>query len=223
MKTLFKYLLLVALAAPAASLSMEFQLDRIKLGKELIRAAENKKWAEVERLIMPDADLNQKDTDGWTPLMWAAACDRQDIVRKLIVAGADLNLQTEGGRTALMTAAINGCQEVAQELIIAGANVNLKNKIGYTALMYASFFKHGLMCHLIVDAMLKQARQGFYTFLNCLKKQAPGFRLVSLRRDLFRPLLRDMIQESREKVRQEINRINRDEIKHELLQTYGLL
>ena len=53
-------------------------------------------------LIDAGADVNAKEEDGWTALMWASRYGRTETVNLLIDAGADINIKNELGWTALM-------------------------------------------------------------------------------------------------------------------------
>uniref|UniRef100_A0A7S0XJ94 Uncharacterized protein n=1 Tax=Erythrolobus madagascarensis TaxID=708628 RepID=A0A7S0XJ94_9RHOD len=46
-------------------------------------------------LIAAEADVNAQNVLGWTPLMWAAARGKVDVVRVLLDAGADTSLRGE--------------------------------------------------------------------------------------------------------------------------------
>ncbi len=59
--------------------------------KTIYRAAEQGDVAEVERLLIEDAEcLNRPGNDGWTALHWAAAGGHADIARLLLSRGADV-------------------------------------------------------------------------------------------------------------------------------------
>jgi ankyrin repeat protein len=96
----------------------------------------------VRALIKAGADVNAKDNDGFTPLIWGAAKNGKgaEIVAVLIQAGADIHAKDNNGSTPLMWAA--GCKntEAVNTLIQAGADVNVKNGDGETALMWAAAY-----------------------------------------------------------------------------------
>ncbi len=59
--------------------------------KTIYRAAEQGDVAEVERLLIEDAEcLNRPGNDGWTALHWAAAGGHADVARLLLSRGADV-------------------------------------------------------------------------------------------------------------------------------------
>jgi ankyrin repeat protein len=76
----------------------------------------------VEKLLEQGANVNAKDRDGETALMWAARRGHSETVKALINAGADVNVK--GGRyskTALMWAEAWDHSEIAEILKQAGA------------------------------------------------------------------------------------------------------
>ena len=60
------------------------------------------------------ADVNAKDEDGWTALMYAARNPNSEIMSALLKSGADVNAGTNEGYTALMAAAA-GCDAAGAE------------------------------------------------------------------------------------------------------------
>lgn len=59
-------------------------------------------------LLDHNADINAKDNFYYTPLIYAAYCDRHEILSYFIERGAHINLQDLVGRTALHWAARKG-------------------------------------------------------------------------------------------------------------------
>jgi ankyrin repeat protein len=81
----------------------------------------------MECLLKAGANVNVQDSDGATPLFWAAAKGKTEAAIHLIENGADVNLCT-GGSTSespLHVAAQYGNQEIMDFLITAGADVNV--------------------------------------------------------------------------------------------------
>lgn len=79
---------------------------------------------QVERFIEQGADVNQRGTGGYTPLMFSAIYGDVDIAKLLLKAKADINavVQTPNGPlTALQIAIANDKMEVAKLLKSAGA------------------------------------------------------------------------------------------------------
>ncbi len=127
-------MILVAVLAAIFTASAHAQtktfLNAVKLGGPL----------EVQAAISNGADVNERDTTGATPLMWACYLQYFEVVDILLKAGADVNAQDSNGFTALMWAAMN--YEIPDKIIAlldAGADTRLKDKQGKTALDCAQF------------------------------------------------------------------------------------
>ena len=84
--------------------------------------------------------LKLEDTNGATPLMYAALCDANpDVITALLKAGAAINARANAGSTALMWAPIsNPNPEVTTVLLKADADVNARDMNCVTALMWAA-------------------------------------------------------------------------------------
>ncbi len=104
----------------------------------------NAAWTvpQIQALIQAGADVNAKDVNGKTPLMFAVESNvSSEVVRLLIAAGADVNAQDEHGLSPLSFAAANNLSpDVIQALVEAGADINAKNADGWTPLMLAARF-----------------------------------------------------------------------------------
>lgn len=77
-----------------------------------------------EELIRHSANLEARDNQGWTPLMFCAQEGRLDCLELLLKNGADVNAADFAGRNSLMQAARCGFPEIAIRLLEAGANVH---------------------------------------------------------------------------------------------------
>ena len=71
----------------------------------------------VTLLLDSGADVNSRDAEGRTLLMWASVVGRIPIMRLLIERGADINAVCNHGQTALMRAAGYGHTEAARLLM----------------------------------------------------------------------------------------------------------
>ena len=91
----------------------------------------------VKSFITAKADVNAKNKDGTTALMYACENGRVEVVQVLLGAKADVKAKNNYGATALMRASGNGRVEVVQVLLGAKADVNAKDNYGATALMRA--------------------------------------------------------------------------------------
>jgi ankyrin repeat protein len=94
---------------------------------------------QIEAAIQAGADADAKEDDGATPLILAAAINKNpEVLNILIQAGANVNAKMNDDMTALMFAAGGNSAEVVNVLIRAGADVNMKNDAGSTALIFAA-------------------------------------------------------------------------------------
>ena len=107
----------------------------------LIWAAKKGKLDICKQLVLEKgADINTKDCDGNTALMFAIWIGAFELVTLLVKAGADVNAKDNDGRTALMfaTARRSGNSYILEKLIEHGADVNAKDNENRTALMFAA-------------------------------------------------------------------------------------
>ncbi len=96
----------------------------------------------VKLLILYGADLNAKNNQGWTPLMWAAECGGANIVRILLNHGADALVKDRDGDTALMIAVYHGNEEIVKLLLNKDDRVRMKDYNGRNALSIAKARGH---------------------------------------------------------------------------------
>jgi GTPase SAR1 family protein len=100
------------------------------------------------------ADVDSKDTNGWTPLSWAAAGGHEAVVKLLVETGkADVDSKDTSGRTPLSRAAEGGHEAVVKLLVETGkADVDSKSTVGWTPLSWAAAGGH--------EAVVKLLRRG---------------------------------------------------------------
>lgn len=72
---------------------------------QLIQAAKDGNLPATQTLLVDGADINAKNKDGETPLMWAEYKNHTEIIKLLIRKGADINAINNDGDTALIIAA----------------------------------------------------------------------------------------------------------------------
>ncbi len=95
----------------------------------------NKKVADL--LVQNGADINARDNDGASPLLWAVL-RKKDLVPFFIQKGADPKCTTNEGSTVFHHAAIDGDLNTAQLLLGKGVDINAQNSSGRTALHIAA-------------------------------------------------------------------------------------
>jgi ankyrin repeat protein len=101
----------------------------------------------VDFLVEKGANIQSKDSIGWTPLHHAAYYENKDIVALLIKRGADVNVVDNNGKTPLhlitttfkfiVEDIVYSHIEAAELLISKGADINARDKSGWTPLHYA--------------------------------------------------------------------------------------
>ncbi len=73
----------------------------------------------TKKLIVKGADINARDMNGGTPLMWAASCNQPEIIKFLLKQkGININLKNNNGLTAYLWA--KNCRECRAILQKAG-------------------------------------------------------------------------------------------------------
>ena len=140
-------------------------------------------------------------------------------IKWLIANGADVNAQGPSGRTALMVAAYNGRKEVCEFLITEGANLNVMDKFGITTFSFSARRGHKEICKLLINVMIKltpQERSQIYTLLGLKKRNIPELqpdtkKLIALAK------LTDIKREKKQNARKQIEKINIETLKAELL------
>ena len=101
----------------------------------LIEAVKNNDINRVNSILNNGKEnINAKDRDGWTALIWASCKGDLEIVKLLVESGADIDAKDNDGWTALMRASWRGYSEIVQYLVEIGADINIKNEDGKTAL-----------------------------------------------------------------------------------------
>lgn len=113
--------------------------SKIESAVSIHEAALNGDAGQINLLIGGGTDVNLKDPEGRTPLMYASYNGHEAIIRKLVEKGADVNMQDLYGRSALMMASSGPYPAAVKYLLEHGANPNLVDKEEhFTALMYAA-------------------------------------------------------------------------------------
>ncbi len=111
---------------------------KIDLFETLTNAVKENDRETVQELIDSGVDINLKDEDDVTVIMYADRYGYLETVRALIEAGALVDLQDKNGWTALMHAVETDYIEVVRALINAGADINLQDNDNKTALIHAA-------------------------------------------------------------------------------------
>ncbi|KAL4920005.1 ankyrin repeat-containing domain protein [Aspergillus aurantiobrunneus] len=112
----------------------------------LHHAVETRNEDIVSELIQWGTTLDNKDNQGFTPLMKAAELDCSGIVRALIDKGVDFEVMTPRGESAMTIAVEENHPRVVSCLLAVGANFNVQRHIRhgedeYIARCRASIFR----------------------------------------------------------------------------------
>ncbi|ORE17803.1 hypothetical protein BCV71DRAFT_235489 [Rhizopus microsporus] len=83
--------------------------------------------------MKPFIDINAKDEDGTTPLIYAACFGKYEIAQALLQAGAKADSQDSHGWTALMWATTNNHEALVKLLVEHGASSQTRSAKGRTA------------------------------------------------------------------------------------------
>ena len=129
---------------------------RGRYGLNPLHAAASSGNFKVVRILIEygPVDINARDDDGWTPLLWASGRHNfkdGSVLRLLLEHGAEINVQNRVGRTPLHRASFNGALEVVRLLLEHGADVEAKNIVGGTALQEAAERGHDAVVELLLE------------------------------------------------------------------------
>ncbi|KAJ5727000.1 ankyrin, partial [Penicillium malachiteum] len=106
----------------------------------------------AKKLLELKFPIDQIDSYGATPLMWAASEGQAEMIEFLLQHGVQFNLQhVSGGRTALSYAAEHGCERSVQLLLEKKADTELQDEIGYAPLFYAIGNRNERIVRLLLD------------------------------------------------------------------------
>lgn len=87
-------------------------------------------------------DVNERDSQGRTPLMWSAYYGQSPTISLLMRHGADIRARGYEGETALHLAASSGHHDAIRILINQGAEIDATDENETTPLMCASMQNH---------------------------------------------------------------------------------
>ncbi|KAE9556049.1 hypothetical protein FO519_000683 [Halicephalobus sp. NKZ332] len=157
---------------PLPKLVEDNQFDRLD-----IFTAASLGWEFVEQLATHSTvNSVEKNSMGWTPLMYAAYLGHVKVCEFLCSKGAPLESTNESGQTALMLAASCGSKDMVVFLVGEGADVNKQDKKGQSSLHYATRYNQSTITDVLVKAGGDPNLQDFHGMtptLNACKKGDP--------------------------------------------------
>ena len=93
--------------------------------RQLQKAAREGDIDKIKALLLKGADVNRKDENGLSPLMYASWGGYTEVARVLVDHGANVNAQDNDGTTVLMHAERNFHTATIDYLLEAGAEKSL--------------------------------------------------------------------------------------------------
>lgn len=140
---------------------------------DLINAARNGNETRVRFLLEKEADVNIRETDGMTALMWSSYNGYDGIVRLLLDNGANVDIQNENGWTSLHCASRFGHTTIVKLLLDHGADVNVQEMNNWTSLMWSSYSGYINITRLLLKygADIDIRNENDWTALHCATLQ----------------------------------------------------
>ena len=105
----------------------------------LCKAAEEGSISRCRQLLAAGSDVEEKDEDGWTPLLNAALFGHTEVC-KLFLDKEKANTEEidDDGNTALKLAASKGDARTVALLLSKGAKVDTRDNNGFTPLLHTA-------------------------------------------------------------------------------------
>ena len=116
------------------------------------------KCFDTELLATPRISIDQRDSQGRTPLAWAAYHGEVEAVKKLLQRGADPNIADLRGDTPFhLAACAGGCQatQCLASLLQVGADIDACNVWGGTALILSIRYRGRNSLKFLLDSGAK--------------------------------------------------------------------
>lgn len=104
-----------------------------------------------KQIGLPETDLNKRNREGQTPLIFAIRYARMCLAHDLINRGADVNATDDIGQTALHHCVRAGHTDTAQILTENGATIDIDDLDGRTALHIAAARNQLPMIRFLLD------------------------------------------------------------------------
>ena len=105
---------------------------------QLLKSVQERDLYGVQSALSHGANVDTKDSIGWTPLHHAVSLMDTEMVRLLLAKGATVNTMANNGWSPLHLAVHRECTHMAELLLDAGGVVNNKSDNGNTPLHLAA-------------------------------------------------------------------------------------
>ncbi|KAL8602184.1 hypothetical protein ACOMHN_022698 [Nucella lapillus] len=119
----------------------------------------------LQQLVIEGQSVESKDVFGQTPLFWACAVDKTEIIHELSVLNADFNAVNNAGIPVLHRASMFNSPDTVDNLLIYGADVQKRNPQGDTVLHTASVMGNFPVVDLLLRrtaGALVNVKNGYY-------------------------------------------------------------
>lgn len=126
---------------------------------EMVSAIINGRLGTVRSLLDRGADINEKDENGITPLMWATCANERMIVRLLIERGADIHQKNKYLYNALILAVSDNQVEIVSLLLEKGARLDERGEDGLTALEQAEKRNYTTIVNMLKEAAVARTEK----------------------------------------------------------------
>ncbi|KAL1496883.1 hypothetical protein AB1Y20_014463 [Prymnesium parvum] len=120
--------------------------------QEMLRAAQNGDVRELRRLLRNNANIEERNNDGASPLHLAAMNGHEGAVRLLLEKNANIAVRENFGCSPLHMAAMNGHEVIVRLLLENNADIAARdNEDGYSPLHCAASFGHESAVRLLLE------------------------------------------------------------------------
>mmetsp|Transcript_41640 Transcript_41640/g.163513 ORF Transcript_41640/g.163513 Transcript_41640/m.163513 type:complete len:358 (-) Transcript_41640:1449-2522(-) len=128
---------------------------RVCRGAKIHEAAKEGRVNDVRELIESGVDVDERDEEGWTALMWGSRVADLEVVKLLHTKGADLMAKNDKGSTSLHHASHWQSEPVVRAILSwlsEGEGVNEQNSVGWTPLHWAAKAGSSSITKLLLDS-----------------------------------------------------------------------
>lgn len=105
----------------------------------------------IEAAISQKRDLEMRNPEGQTPLMYALYRKKLSLAHRFILAGADVNAQDQILNSPFLYAGASGFLDIVKDCLKHGANFKIYNHFGGTALIPAAERGHLEVVRLLAN------------------------------------------------------------------------